>query len=484
MMHVAGVGASAGGLEAMLAMFSGMQATGHIRYVVAQHMAKDGHDELVVRLIQRSSALPVCLATHGVRMLSDTVYVIPSGKDGKVQDDALHLCEPAPENISTPSVNVLLQSIARNCRSSAIGIVLSGTGTDGASGCRAIKAAGGITFAQDPQEAKFDGMPQAAIDSRSVDQVMPAQQIAATIGSLFPGQPAPEWRPPNNAAVVAAAPRPPMRKPEVVDPAQKELQTLLRQVREATGIDFSSYKEDTLLRRLDKRKTLQGATSAEAYQNLVQRNPSELHALQQLFLVSVSSFFRDRASFAALQDAMTNLFKHRPESRPVQVWVPGCASGEEVYTLAILLTELLKGTQPQRAIRITGTDLNPQALEAAQTGVYRVTAFKEMPAALLSRYFQPRGADFEVSSEMKAHVHFERRDVLTGSPGDALDLVSCRNLLIYMKSPLQDRLMKIFHEALCPHGMLFIGQSESLSLAGNAMFSPIDYYHRLFRKRH
>ncbi len=493
MTHVAGIGASAGGLEAMLPLFAGMQATGRIRYVVAQHMAKDGHDELVVRLMQRASALPVVLATDGVRMLADTVYVIPSGKDGTVQGDALNLIDPAPDNISTPSVNVLLQSIAKSSHAKAIGIVLSGTGSDGAAGCRAIRAAGGLTLAQEPAEAKFNGMPQAAIETHAIDQVLAVQRMGETLATLFPGKPSPDWKhtvasaPATSTAaatVVPPLPQPPRVDAVVPDSAHQELQLLLRQVLDATGVDFSSYKEDTLLRRLDKRKAQQGASSAEEYQNFIRRNPAELNALQHLFLVSVSSFFRDCDSFAVLQAALTDLLARKPQGQEVRVWVPGCASGEEVYTIAIILSELL-GVQPgSRAITITGTDLNPEALQIAQDGVYRAAAFKEMPAALRERYFEAKGAAFGVRPALRASVHFERRDVLTGAPRGDLDLVSCRNLLIYMKSPLQDQLIKSFHQALAPKGLLFIGQSESLSFIGNSLFSPIDHYHRLFRRRH
>lgn len=486
MTHVAGIGASAGGLEAMLPMFAGMQATGRIRYVVAQHMAKGGHDELVVRLIARASNLPVLLATDGMRMLADTVYVIPSGKDGTVQGDSLRLGEPASENISTPSVNVLLQSIARSSRSQAIGIVLSGTGSDGAAGCRAIRAAGGLTIAQEPDEAKFNGMPQAAIETKSVDQVLAVQRIGETLATLFPGKPADNWK--SAAAFTLDDPAAPLPQPSRVDavlpdPARRELQVLLRQVLEATGIDFSSYKEDTLLRRLDKRKALQGTSSAEEYQAFIRRNSGELLALQQLFLVSVSSFFRDGESFAVLQAALEEVLARKPQGQAVRVWVPGCASGEEVYTLVIVLRELLAAQATNRELLITGTDLNPEALQIAQDGIYSAKAFKEMSVALRERYFVPKGADFEVCPALRTSVRFERRDILTGAPTAELDLVSCRNLLIYMKSALQDQLIKSFHQALTPKGLLFIGQSESLSFVGNSLFSPIDHYHRLFRRR-
>ncbi len=477
----------------MLPLFGAMQATGRIRYVVAQHMAKDGHDELVVRLMQRASALPVVLATHDVRMLADTVYVIPSGKDGVVQGDVLKLCAPAPENISTPSVNVLLQSIAKSSRSKAIGIVLSGTGSDGAAGCRAIRAAGGLTIAQEPAEAKFDGMPQAAIKTQAIDQVMAVQRMGEALATLFPGKPAAQWRPgaaPRAAdAALANDHAAPMSQPArahapVPEPVQQELQVLLRQVMDATGIDFSSYKEDTLLRRLKKRKALQGATSAEAYQAFIRRNPSELHALQHLFLVSVSSFFRDRDSFAVLQRALSEMLAQKPAGQAVRVWVPGCASGEEVYTLAIILRELLGEPSPSRELLITGTDLNPEALQIARKGIYGAKAFKEMSLAQRERYFMPVGAEFEVRPGLRPGVRFEQRDVMSGAPETELDLVSCRNLLIYLKSHLQDQLIKCFQQAIRSEGLLFIGLSESLSFMGNSLFSPIDHYHRLFRRRH
>ncbi|MDP2792646.1 MAG: CheR family methyltransferase [Sulfurisoma sp.] len=470
-LHIAGVGASAGGLEAMLPMFARMSATGRIAYVVAQHMAKDGHDELVVRLIGRESALPVLLAKEGAHLAADTVYVIPSSKDGRIQGETLRLDEPAAGHLSTPSVNALFSSIAASNCGRAIGIVLSGTGSDGVIGCRAIKAGGGLTFAQDPAEAKFDGMPVAAIDAKLIDRILPVDQIGATLAGMFPGAALPP------AAAGAGA------EEAVPAAAQRELESLLRQVHQATGIDFSSYKEDTLLRRLEKRKSTLGVESVADYQALIRRQPDELKGLQHLFLVSVSSFFRDHDSFHVLKMSLAKLVAGKRPDESIRVWVPGCASGEEAYTLAILLKEL-SGEHP---VEIIATDLNPEALDMARAGLYRQTACKEMEPVLRDRYFLTKGQHFEIKPEIKACVHFEQRDVLGGvpphSPG-GLDLVSCRNLLIYMKSPLQDKLIKSFHTALHPQGLLFIGQSESLSFVGNSLFAPIDHYHRLFRRRH
>lgn len=468
--HVAGVGASAGGLEAMLVMFAHLRPTGRVAYVVAQHMADNGHSDLVVRLIQRQSLLPVKLAEHGVRLRADTVFVIPAGKDGHVDGNILRLCDPAPEHLSTPSVNALFSSIAKTCGVGAIGIILSGAGSDGVIGCRAIKNGGGTTLAQQPDEAKFDGMPGAAIRARQIDHVLTADKIGDAVAQIFGLDPA-------AGKGSEAAGR------TIPEAGYAELQTVIRKVHEATGIDFSMYKEETLFRRLEKRKSILGVDSAEAYQAVIRRDPDELHALQHLFLVSVSSFFRDREAFRALATSLAGTLAEKGDGEPIRVWVPGCASGEEPYTIAIILSELLGHRRQDDQIMIVGNDLNPEALAVAENGIFPGTAFAEMDQVLRDRYFNARGQHFEIKPELKSRVTFVRRDVFSGCGPDDLDLVSCRNLLIYLKSNLQDNLVKTIHQSLRPKGMFFIGQSESLGIVGNSLFGPIDQYHRLFRRR-
>jgi chemotaxis protein methyltransferase CheR/two-component system CheB/CheR fusion protein len=476
---VAGIGASAGGLEAMLPMCARLRPTGRVAYVIAQHMANDGHSELVARLIQRESALPVVLVDKTVRVQADTIYMIPAGRDGLVRSDTLTLSEPGVGNISTPSVNTLFKSIAENCGSNAIGIVLSGTGSDGVAGCRAIRAAGGLILAQLPTEAKYDGMPVAVIEAGLADQVVSSEDIDHILAARFPCFVAPVAAVKTTSIVSGVE----SGEADTSTAERRELEQLQRQVLEATGIDFSSYKEETLLRRLEKRKEAMGVATADAYQALIRRDPHELHSLQHLFLVSMSSFFRDRTSFQSLERALAARIVNKKEGVPVRVWVPGCASGEEPYTLAIILSELLGNCRQLHPIFITATDLNVEALEMARTGIYPLTAFQEMDAALRDRYFIGTGQQFEVSPELKACVHFEQRDVLGGARPDELDLVSCRNLLIYMKSHLQDQLIKTFHQALLPSGLLFLGQYESLSFLGSSLFTPVDHYHRLFARR-
>lgn len=482
-MHVAGVGASAGGLEAMLPMFAGMQATGRIAYIVAQHMARDGHDALVVRLIGRESSLPVVLAKSQEKLRADTVYVLPSGMDGTVEGDRIVLREPGATNISTPSVNTLFESIAASRKANGIGIVLSGTGYDGVAGCRALKAQGALTIAQEPAEAKFDGMPTAAIEAGLIDEVITVDAMGTRLAERFSG---PTAVPVAKRAGVAVPPAPalcvpPGTFPESASPAPSgEFNQLLEQVHQATGIDFGGYKEDTLLRRIDKRMATLGLDSLADYLALARKQPEELKTLQRLFLVSVSSFFRDADAFRALKMSLARLLEGKPAGEPVRVWVAGCASGEEAYTLAILLKELTR----RHPIEIVATDLNPDALALADAAMYRQNALKETESAVLARYFEPRGDYFAIKPEIRACVIFEQRDVFSGSPPDRLDLVSCRNLLIYLKSHLQDQLIRKFDRALRPQGLLFIGPSESLSLLGSTLFMPIDHYHRLFRQRH
>lgn len=475
---VAGIGASAGGLEAMLLMLEHMRPFGRIIYVLAQHMAKDGHDELVVRLLNRNSALAVVLAVQGQALEVDTVYVIPSGKDGTVSGNTLTLHDPVAGSLSTPSVNILFASLAESFQAKAIGVVLSGTGSDGVLGCRSLRMRGGLTLAQSPHQAKFNGMPGAAIEACLIDAVLPAERIGPFLLEKFPG-------------LVVVAPRPAEAHVSLAkcgaEQGDPELAVLLPLVFQATGIDFSSYKEETLLRRLEKRKIALGLTRAEDYRALLYEHPDELKTLQSLFLVSVSSFFRDRKAFSELAMQLSSLLSAKPKGEPINIWVAGCASGEEVYTLAILVNELLGVCRASHPVCIVGTDLNSEALETARAGIFRATAFHEMDSTLRERYFTPKGQDYEICQELREMVKFELRDVLTGEPASLagkFDLVSCRNLLIYMKSDLQERLVKKFCHALLPQGLLFIGQAESLGLLGNSLFVALDHYHRLYRRRH
>ena len=480
---IAGVGASAGGIEAMLPLFANAVPGGRIAWVVAQHMAHDGHSDLVTRLIQRESRLPVVLAADGMRLRVDQVHVIPAGWDGRIQEGTIRLGQPEAGRLSTPSVNVLFASIAAYAGKRGVGIVLSGTGPDGTAGCLAIRAAGGLTVVQPPTEALFDGMPSAALRAVPDASLAGVRDIGALLAGRFPGitamAPAETHAVTGNTGGFSAFSR------TDPGPADPELAELLRQILAATGSDFSGYTEDTLRRRLAQRKAALRLDSPEAYQNFIRRRPEELHLLRQMFLVSVSSFFRDPESFAVLGRELAQLAARKSADDPIRVWIPACASGEEAWTLAILLDDL-SGPAPGRpACRIIATDLNPKALAIAQAGHYPAAAFGAMNPGSRDSHFSQVGNGYTIRPELRDQVEFLRHDTLAGPPPAApgpYDLISCRNFLIYLKMPTQEDLARRFHRALTPHGLLFIGRSESLGPQGKALFAPVNQEHRLFRR--
>lgn len=466
--HVVGIGASAGGLESLTKLLSSLSENGRVAYVVAQHMAKDGHDELVLRLLNHKSRLKVIKAEACELLEPDRVYLIPSGFNGVVQQGHIQLLPPAPEHISSPSVNVLFVSLAKEMGNKAIGIVLSGAGSDGVAGCKAIKANGGLTLVQDPQSAPYSGMPLAVMQANAADEVLEPEAIAQYLATMFSTGTTALLRPATSSSGYVS---------------NRHLPALLQNVFEATGIDFSSYKEETLLRRIDRRMAALKIINFEQYLAFIVQYPDELKTLQHFFLVSLSSFFRDSQAFAVVKKHLAETVEQKTPGETIRIWVPGCATGEECYTFAILLSEIIGDSFKKFNIRIIGSDLNPEALAIAHTGIYRQTAFKEIEPKILACYFETRGQHYQVIKPIRAACEFIRQDVVNVNAPENLDIVSCRNLLIYMKSNLQDQLFKKFHQALLPQGLLFIGQSENIGVLGNTLFVPLDHYHRLYRRK-
>jgi chemotaxis methyl-accepting protein methylase len=266
-------------------------------------------------------------------------------------------------------------------------------------------------------------------------------------------------------------------------PLNPYLTTLLQRVFDATGVDFTSYKEETLQRRLDRRLATLKIESGEQYLQYTEQNPRELNILQHLFLVSLSSFFRDSGAFTIVRKHLTDLVSQKKPGDGIRIWVPGCASGEECYTFAIMLAEILGENLTTFTITILGSDLSPEALAFARDGVYPQTAFKETDPKILKGYFEHKGRHYHVFPLIRAVCEFTKQDVASAKAPENLDVISCRNLLIYMKSNLQDQLFKKFHSALLPNGLLFIGQSENIGLTGTTLFTPVDHYNRLYRRR-
>lgn len=471
-LRVVGIGASAGGLEALALFLPLLKPDGQSVYIIAQHMAKDNPVDSVLRLLKRYSSIPVVVATNNDLLVADQVFLIPPGVTGVVQQGRIQLTPVTRDQISSPSVNALFNSIAQDARKYGVGIILSGAGTDGLYGCRSIKVNGGKVIAQTLESSPMEGMPGAVIGANLADEILSPEQIAqALTNEIHPAQM--QTRLPVNTARSNAV--------LITDDAEI-FKHLLQAVLATTGTDFSSYKEETLLRRLNRRMmALKIATLAD-YQHYTRKYPEELHKLQHQFLISLSSFFRDSESFSVLKQYIDELTRTKVSGDSIRIWVPGCASGEECYSWAILLAEILGNGFAGCDVHIIGSDLNVQAIDVAGKGCYPQAALRDITPDILDRYFDRHGQDFKVKPLIRQACHFHVEDVV-GSQLLAVDAVSCRNFLIYMKSELQDRLIRKFYDCLNPGGLLFLGQSETIGLIGNTLFVPLDHYHRVYRRK-
>lgn len=461
--YLVGIGASAGGLEALSTLIAALPIDLGISYVVLQHLSPT-HRSMMVQLLGRETAMAVKEAENGVQPEPDTIYVAPASRNLILKDSCFVLIEGPREAMPRPSVNVFLTSLATEKIEDAIGVILSGTGSDGAAGLRDVKAAGGYTFAQDPQSAKYAGMPQSAIDTGCVDWVLPPDGIAAEIAIIA-----------RSHGTVTVTNRPPVV-------TATALKRLLMKVKQQTRIDFSGYKEGTLWRRIERRMAAKHVTSLEDYQTLVDSNPEELEHLGKDILISVTAFFRDPESFNALRTIVRGILQTKQPGDEIRVWVPGCATGEEAYTVAILLAESLGPNAVQFRIQIFATDIDLNALAVARKGSYAETALADLDPELVQRYFQKVGNRLEVTRSLRDMVVVARQDIIQDPPFLRLDLVSCRNLLIYLQNEPQAKVLATFHYGLNPGGILFLGKSEGI-FQQEALYEVIDKTARIYRRR-
>jgi chemotaxis protein methyltransferase CheR/two-component system CheB/CheR fusion protein len=465
--YVVGIGASAGGLEAVKLLLANVKKTGRFVFVIAQHMATDSHMLLMEKLIGVESVLPVSIVNNGEVLQVDHVYLIPAACDGYVDGDKFHLQPLSGHTYSKPSVNVLFNSIAKQFGANAIGIILSGAGTDGAAGCLAIKASGGMTLAQDPETAQFNGMPVAAIGAGVIEYVAAPENMGALLIAKLHGTPISNTQNFKSPLSVST----------------KQLDELIDLVLRNTGLTFSQYKEETLLRRIKARLVYLKMRSTDAYIEYCKAHPEEFASLKQMFLVTMSSFYRDKACFDALAGYVRQLVEKRPVTEPFRVLVPACAAGEECYSLAIMMAEIFKQKPTLFKLQIIGSDLNPHSIDNARLGWYPEKSFKEMDVQLIDKYFTREGEGYRISQQLKDVCSFRQSDVFEIADSVKYDLISCRNLLIYFKTELQELLIQKFYRQLKPDGLLFLGQSENVGIAGAQYFFPVDYHHRIYRRK-
>jgi two-component system CheB/CheR fusion protein len=478
---IVGLGASAGGLEAFEQFFRNMPVDSGLAFVLVQHLDPE-HASLLTEILQRTTTMPVLEALDQVKVTPNHVYVIPPNRDLAIFHGVLQLSVPeAPRGQRMP-IDAFLRSLAEDQGENAIGVILSGTGTDGTLGLRAILGAGGVTLVQEPGSAKYDGMPVSAIQAGYATHVQPAEKMPNALMAILHHLPIPKQSVDDSASATATD----QTTSSAASPstAASGMNRILMLLRTATGHDFSQYKKSTIGRRIERRMSQHDLADTEVYARYLKEHPAEVDILFKELLINVTSFFRDPEAFVTLKaDILPRLFADKPEDYVFRVWVAGCASGEEAYSIAILLREFMDETQQQFKIQLYATDLDDDAIATARTGLYPPNIAQDVSPERLRRFFVKDDTGYRVKKEIREMVVFAIQNVIKDPPFTRLDLLSCRNLMIYLEGELQNRLLPAFHYALKPGGVLFLSPSESI---GNHpdLYQPISRKWKFYRALH
>jgi len=465
---VVGVGASAGGLEAFTHLLQALPTDTGMAFVLVQHLDPK-HESMLPTILAKATRLPIRQVEDGLPVEPNRVYVIPPNRNMVIQRGVLRLMPRIEGRGPHMPIDFFLRSLAQDQQSRAIGVILSGTASDGALGIGAIKAEGGITFAQDEQSAKYDGMPRAAIAAGCVDFILPPEAIAREMARIA-----------RHPYVVDTEAAPVV---EHLHEASDEIGKILLLLRSATGVDFAHYKPTTIKRRISRRMILHKIDSLAGYLDHLQGHPAEVPALYNDILITVTGFFRDPEIFDFLKSkVLLPLLKNRPATAPVRVWVPGCATGEEAYSLAICMLECLGEMTANAPAQIFATDISEPAIEKARAGIYPENISLDVTPERLRRFFVRVDGGYQISKSVRDMCIFARQNLAKDPPFSRLDLISCRNLMIYLGSALQKRVMSVFHYALKPGRHLLLGASETIS-AFSDLFSLTDRSHKLYTKR-
>ncbi len=459
---IVAVGASAGGLEALREFISQLLPN-NMSYILMQHLAESRESPLP-RLLQKSSKLPIEEGKDGTAIAPNKIYVLPSnGRFGILRRKLVYV--PNEDRPGMP-IDALFESLAEDIGNKAIGVVLSGTGSDGTLGLIAIKTAGGITFAQD-ESAKFDGMPKSAIASGNADMVLAPGAIAQELNKL--GE-----NPVLHAELWSA-------KPFIKN--EKALARIFYMLRHTSGLDFSNYKSSTVRRRILRRMLLAGIPKVEQYVTELSNDPKKLQELYNDLLINVTSFFRDEAAFDTLKAVVfPEIVRNRDLKDPVRIWVPGCSTGEEVYSVAIALLEYLGEGANQIPIQMFGTDVSEPAIDKARKGIYPAAGVQQLSSDRQRKYFKRVDDSFQISKRVRDLCIFARQNVLKDPPFSRLDFICCRNLLIYLNASIQKQLVGTFYHALVPGGYLLLGTSETTGF-NSELFQLMDRKNKIYQKK-
>ncbi len=463
---VVGIGASAGGFDALVEFLEAMPATSGMAFIIVQHLSPSPRS-LSAELFSRHTAMSVRAAEDGLRLQANHVYTSPAESDLRVKGGFIRLSRPSDVRGRRLPIDHLFRSLAEDQRQRAIGIVLSGTGTDGTLGLKSIVAHGGMTLAQDPETAQYDGMPRSAIATGLVTHVLPIGKMPRALQSYSQH---------TYARQGDSAPA----KPADATP----IGGILELLQSRYGQTFSGYKPGMLTRRIERRMGLLGVMKIGDYAKRLQRDSAEAAALIKDLLIGVTEFFRDREAWKALDtQVLRPLIAKKIPGEPIRAWVAGAGSGEEAYTLTMLIVDRMRRLRKRCPVQIFGTDTNPDSLNYARAGIYPIGIANHVPANYLKRYFQEVKGDhhYQVAPEIRECVIFGDHDLMTDPPFSRVDLVTCRNLLIYLQAEVQQRLLLVFHFALQPDGHLFLGTAETVG-PQERLYRSIDRKWRLYRR--
>jgi two-component system, chemotaxis family, CheB/CheR fusion protein len=463
-----GIGASAGGVEALLRFFEKMPPDSGMAFAVVLHTLPDGESRLA-EVLQTKTTMPVALLTEAVRVERNRVYCVPPDRRVLVSAGHLRLGDGDGAEDRHVSIDLFFRALAEGYRDKAIAVVLSGTGADGSLGLGRVREEGGVSLAQEPSDAEHSQMPRSAIDTGFVDFILPVASMPDKLVSLR-----------QNAERIQL---PPAEEQPPRGPAEDSLRELLALLRARTRHDFSNYKRSTLLRRIERRLQVTESEDIPEYLRYVRKQPEELQGLLRDLLISVTCFFRDPEAFRRLgTEIVPRLFEGKGGGDQVRVWVPGCATGEEAYAVAMLLSEHADTLPNPPALQVFATDIDEAALAHARNGVYPTTIAVDVTPTRLKRFFVGEGQYYRVRRDLRETVLFAPHNILRDPPFSKLDLVSCRNLLIYINRNMQERILEIFHFALRPGGHLFLGTSESADGAAD-LFTSVNKKFRIFKRR-
>jgi two-component system CheB/CheR fusion protein len=463
---IVGIGASAGGLEALELFLANVPQDSGMAFVIVQHLDPT-HKDIMVELLQRGTSMKVFQVKDRMRVKPDCVYVIPPNKDMSILHGVLHLLDPAaPRGMRLP-IDFFFRSLAEDKQEHSVGVILSGMGSDGMLGARAIKEKAGVVFVQEPSSAKFDSMPRSVIDAGLADVISTAEALPEKIGAYLQHVPL-------------------ITESRQVDGSisQSALEKVVILLRAQTGHDFSLYKNTTIYRRVERRMGLHQIDRIANYVRFLRENPQEVELLFHELLIGVTNFFRDPQAWEQLKsEVIPALLAKTDAGQTLRAWVPACSTGEEAYSLAMLFKETLDEFMPAKniALQIFATDLDTYAIEKARAGVFPANIAADVSAKRLERFFTKAEGGYRVTKSIREMIIFAPQNIIMDPPFTKLDFVSCRNLLIYLTPELQKKLLPLFHYSLNPGGYLFLGNSESV---GNftRLFAPLDGKSRLHRR--